>query len=428
MRIFTNKLRLRCYGVLIATASILSTAVSGAQEAEESADGDETPPEADAPAANGSGPDEGTVNAELIIVQGAAGEEGYEEDFAASVELWQEAGEEGMARVKVIRPESDAQREKLKDTLASTEQDSPVPLWIILVGHGTFDRRTANFNLEGPDVSALDLGEWLEEFKRPLIVVHGGAASAPFIRRLSREGRVIITATRSGTEINYARFGTFMARALQTPEADLNNDGQTSVYECFLHAARQTKAFYETNGLLATEHALIDDNGDGRGSGLELLERFALDSQRIVDGDYARLWSLVLNEDERKLTPDQRRRRNAIERKVIELRRQRAEFSEEEKFYAEAKTLLLEIAQIYEENENTPAPEEADGSGPEPEVESNSGDGEDVESKQEVEPELEAVAEEGEAETEEETADPEKDKADADPQPEGDSGDSNIEP
>ena len=320
--------------------------------------------EVETPAAPEDAPDEGQVNAELIVVQGTPGEEGYAEDFSASVELWKNAAKEGLAKVVFVGPEHEEQREKLKGALEAMEPESPIPLWIVLVGHGTFNRRAANFNLTGTDVSALDLGQWLEEFKRPVIVIHGGAASAPYIRRLSREGRVIITATRSGTEINYTRFGSYMARALQDSEADLNNDGQASVYECFLHAARQTNAFYETNGLLATEHALIDDNGDGRGSGLELLERFEIGEARKVDGDYARLWSLVLNEDEMKLNPDQRRRRNVLERQVLELRRKRAEFSDESAFYAAVEPVLVEIAQIYAENEEEETQDESAGAPP----------------------------------------------------------------
>ena len=161
--------------------------------------------------------------------------------------------------------------------------------------------------------------------------------------------------------------------------ADLNNDGQASVYECFLHAARQTSAFYETNGLLATESALIDDNGDGRGSELELLVRFETSTNRIVDGDYSRLWSLVLNEDEMKLTPDQRRRRNVLERQILELSRKRTEYADESQFYAVTEPILLEIARIYTENEASPEPE------PKPAVEAETppvenGDEEQVES------------------------------------------------
>ncbi|MCB1097457.1 MAG: hypothetical protein R3F19_22555 [Verrucomicrobiales bacterium] len=365
LMILTNTQRPRTLSWLLATA-ITAALPCEAQDESEAPPVTPTAPVEAKPAQ--VIPDEGKVNAELIIVQGTPGEENYAEDFAASAKLWKEAGEKGLAKVTFIGPDNETQREKLKEVIASMQPDSPIPLWIVLIGHGTFDKRAANFNLTGEDVSALDLGEWLDEFKRPIILIHGGAASAPYVRRLSREGRVIITATKKGSEVNYTRFGTFMARALQSPEADLNNDGQASVYECFLYAARQTAAFYETNGLLATEHSLIDDNGDGRGSELDLLERYEVNSTKLIDGDYARLWSLVLNDDEMKLTPDQRRRRNVLERQILELRRKRGDYAEESAFYADAEPLLLEIARIYTEIEDVNSePEPESQAEPQPE-------------------------------------------------------------
>ncbi len=45
--------------------------------------------------------------------------------------------------------------------------------------------------------------------------------------------------------------------------ADLDKDGQVSLLEAFLIASRRTLEFYKVEGRIATEHALIDDNGDG---------------------------------------------------------------------------------------------------------------------------------------------------------------------
>jgi len=340
-----NQLWMRVERTLLSVlfSAALIIAPSMAQEDEPVPDDQPPPPAEEATE------DEGQINAEIVIVQGTPGEEGYAEDFGTVADYWKKAAKQGLAKASFIGSDDEKQRESLKEVITGMKADSPVPLWIVLVGHGTFDRRQANFNLTGPDVSAQDMAKWIDEFTRPVIVVHGGAASAPFIRRLSRDGRVVISATRSGTEINYTRFGTFMGRALEEAEADLNNDGQASVYECFLYACRQTKAYYETNGLLATEHALMDDNGDGRGTGLELLERFEINPQKVIDGDFARLWSLALNESEKGLTPLQRKRRNTLEREILDLRRRRSEFEEAE-FYAKVEPILTDIAKIYEEN------------------------------------------------------------------------------
>src|SRR4029077_6004302 len=102
--------------------------------------------------------------------------------------------------------------------------------------------------------------------KRPLAVIDCASASGPFINALSAPGRVIVTATRSGNEVNVTQFGGYFARAIANPAADLDKDGQTSLLEAFLFASRQVEQFYQEAGRLATEHALLDDNGDGLGT------------------------------------------------------------------------------------------------------------------------------------------------------------------
>ena len=136
----------------------------------------------------------------------------------------------------------------------------------MLIGHGTFDGKTTKFNLRGPDVTAADLARWLKPFSRPLVVVDTTSCSAPLINTLSGSNRVVVTATRSGYEENFTHFGHFLAEALSDPEADLDKDHQVSLLEAFLTAARQTAEFYKTEGRIATEHALLDDNGDGLGT------------------------------------------------------------------------------------------------------------------------------------------------------------------
>ncbi|HAK55209.1 MAG: hypothetical protein QF463_14695 [Vicinamibacterales bacterium] len=48
--------------------------------------------------------------------------------------------------------------------------------------------------------------------------------------------------------------------------ADANKDGRTSLLEAFDYARREVARVYEQDGLLLTEHAMLDDNGDGEGS------------------------------------------------------------------------------------------------------------------------------------------------------------------
>ena len=53
--------------------------------------------------------------------------------------------------------------------------------------------------------------------------------------------------------------------ALDELAADRDKNGRTSVWEAFAYASQQVRRWYEQRGQLATERALIDDNGDGVG-------------------------------------------------------------------------------------------------------------------------------------------------------------------
>ena len=97
-------------------------------------------------------------------------------------------------------------------------------------------------------------------------MINCASSSAPFINRLSAPDRVVVTATKSGYELNYARFGDYLSAPSPTPAADLDKDEQTSLLEAFLLASGRVAEFYEQEARLATETALIDDNGDGQGT------------------------------------------------------------------------------------------------------------------------------------------------------------------
>src|SRR5690606_28587511 len=126
--------------------------------------------------------------------------------------------------------------------------------------------------------------------------------------------RIIITATRSGHELNYARFGEAFAQAIGNAAADIDRDGQTSLLEAFVTAAQRVQAFYAEQGRLATEHALLDDNGDGHGTPAEWFRGTRLERKpeagREPDGDRARLLALVSATDAPTLTEEQREQRD----------------------------------------------------------------------------------------------------------------------
>ena len=258
---------------------------------------------------------EETQRPSLIIVAGAAGETEFGENFARWARLWQAHGERAGARVQVIGLATNAAAEDrtlLQRALAAEPTNGVVELWIVLLGHGTYDGKAAKFNLRGPDFSSLELAGWLKPLRRPVAVINTASASAPFINHLSASNRVIVTATRAGSEINYARFGGFLSEAMADPAADLDKDGQTSLLEAFLFASRRTADFYETEGRMMTEHALLDDNGDGLGTPADFFRGVratkAAKAGAPLDGRRAHQWHLLRSEAELKLTPEVRAR------------------------------------------------------------------------------------------------------------------------
>lgn len=139
---------------------------------------------------------------------------------------------------------------------------------VIYFGHGTHDGQWAKLNLTGPDLRDVDLAALLDRLpSKQQIVVHTGAASGPFIQKLSHANRVIITATRGGDENHTTVFPEYFIEALTAgTEADLDKNGEISLLEVFDYARDRLVRFYEDAKRLRPEHPLLDDNGDGEGS------------------------------------------------------------------------------------------------------------------------------------------------------------------
>lgn len=291
----------------------------------------------------------------VVIVVGAAGQPEYGERFDQWADRWELAAEKGGAKCVPVDHRQAAEEsdlEHLKATLAAEPKQSVEPLWLVFLGHGTFDGQAAKFNLRGPDVSASDLAAWLAPFKRPLVVVNCASASGPFVNQLSGLDRVVLSATKSGYEQNYARFGDYLSTAIADPAADLDKDHETSLLEAFLAASARVAEFYEQDARLATETALIDDNGDGLGTPAAWFrgvwtKRRAQDGAS-PDGSRARQLHLVRSPAEQTVPPHVRARRDELERAVAQLRDGKTNETNEDNYYAQLEPLLVELARLYE--------------------------------------------------------------------------------
>jgi hypothetical protein len=292
--------------------------------------------------------------ASLILVVGAGGEEKFTAIFSKWAANWREAAAAGGVKISTVGMDQpgDADRQRLKSLIEAERKDGMQELWVVLLGHGTSDGKEPKFNLRGDDLGVSEMVEWLKPVQRTTIVVCGFSASGAWLKPLATSGRVVVTATRSGAENNYARFGGFLAQSIGDPAADVDKDGETSLLEAWLVAARKTADFYKEEGRLATEHSLLDDNGDGLGTppdwfqGVRAVKRSKGSS--VPDGIRAAQIHLVHSIAERSLSPEQRAGRDALERELAALRERKGGMKEDE-YYRELEAILLKLARIYRE-------------------------------------------------------------------------------
>ena len=294
----------------------------------------------------------------VVVVVGAGGEPEYGRAFEEWAGRWAEAARQGGAELVEIGRGggSEGDREMFHQVLAEAAKEPSRPLWLVLIGHGTFNGREAKFNLRGPDFSDVELAQWLAPLKRPLAVINCASASGPYLKRLAGPNRVVITATRSGSENNFARFGDHMSAAVLDPAADLDKDGQTSLLEAFIAASHRTQAFYKEDVRLATEHALLEDNGDGLGIPADWFQgtratKSARDGAPL-DGLRAHQWHLVLSESERAMPAAFRAERDKQDLEVESLRAKKASLAEAD-YYTRLEKLLVELARFYERESGT---------------------------------------------------------------------------
>ena len=154
-------------------------------------------------------------------------------------------------------------RRAVRELVARMDEESV--LFVVLLGHGTYDGDEAKFNLVGPDLAASEWAELVAAAPGRLVFVNTTAASAPFIAALAQPGRIVITATESPVQRYATVFPEFMIRAFVDAASDLDRNGRVSVWEAFAYASAGVRRWYQERGRLATERAILDDTGDGQG-------------------------------------------------------------------------------------------------------------------------------------------------------------------
>ena len=138
-------------------------------------------------------------------------------------------------------------------------------IFVVLLGHGSFDGRDAAFNLPGPDLKASDYVKLLARFGTQRVVfVNTSSSSGGFLAPLAGPGRTIVAATKTGGERLDTLFPEHFVDALTSDAADKNRDGRVSILEAFDYAKTKVAQVYQHKGNVVTEHAALDDGSDGK--------------------------------------------------------------------------------------------------------------------------------------------------------------------
>jgi hypothetical protein len=133
---------------------------------------------------------------------------------------------------------------------------------LLLIGHGSFDGTDYKFNVPGPDLTAGEMARLLNRIPaNRQLVVNMTSCSGASLAALVKKDRIVITATKSGTEKNATIFARYWVDALKDPAADIDKNGTVSALEAYRYAQGKAAGYFDSEKLLATEHAQFSDTG-----------------------------------------------------------------------------------------------------------------------------------------------------------------------
>ncbi|HEV8131349.1 MAG TPA: hypothetical protein VGQ81_08850 [Acidobacteriota bacterium] len=280
----------------------------------------------------------------VLIVAGLGGDPTYDKLFSEWVEQLNARLKTSAASITTLAPgkEPAPRRENILAALKKYQTLRHDDLFILfLIGHGSFDQKQYRFNIPGPDITAEELAGAIARISAQAAVINATAASGASLPILSSKNRVVITATRSGAETNPPRFIQFLIEGLDG-RADADKNGSISILELFQYARKKTAEWYQSQNRLASEHALLDDSGDGKGTADPVPgspDGALAASLRITSG------SDTQQEKGNSATQALIRRKRELEAAIEKLRFRKSEMSDEA-YQQELEKLALELARV----------------------------------------------------------------------------------
>jgi hypothetical protein len=202
---------------------------------------------------------------------------------------------------------------------------------VLLIGHGSYNGSQAAFNLPGPDLTVEEWSKLLGRLpSQHVAFVNTAASSGAFLPAIAAPGRVVVTATKTGGERNETQFPEFFVAAFADAAADRDRNGHVSIGEAFEYAKAKVVQAFQQKGLLLTEHATLDDGGEGRLASAMFLGIGRAETTLAVDTSDPAMKKLVDEKD-------------AIDREIAALKLRKTGMSDAE-YDAAMEKLLTELA------------------------------------------------------------------------------------
>jgi hypothetical protein len=282
-----------------------------------------------------------------VTISGLGGEPDYEQRFkmiANDIDssLKKAGGDANV--VTMVGPTREQIRARLGEI--AKQAKSSDALVLMLIGHGTFDGVEYKFNIPHADVTGAELATLLDHVPAERqLVVNMTSASGGSIDALRKPNRVVITATKTGTEKNATIFARYWAEALRDPAADADKNETVSALEAFHFAQQKTTDFFESQKRLATEHSVLEDTGKGEGEHTP--------SPQNGEGRLAATFAVVRLGSNAAAARDPAKRalldkKEQLEQAIDQLKYQKAALPENQ-YKQQLTQLLLALAQVQEE-------------------------------------------------------------------------------
>lgn len=277
-----------------------------------------------------------------VIVTGLGGMPEYEENFVN----W------GSAVERIFRDQLegtvyrlDGRRQERAEIIGVFNQvslrSSQEDVWLFLIGHGDYDGLHYRFNISGPDLTDEDVRGFLDGLaRRRTYLIAATGASGVLIPRLSKDNRVVVSATKNQFERQPPLFLSFFIEAATSAGTDTDKNGKVSLLEAFLFAQKEVSSWFEEKGRLQTEHALLDDNGDGTG--------VARPNPANGEGSLASIAYLSAPSEQAYRTLEAQQlalEKVRIERGIEDLKYQKKDLPESD-YYQKLETLLVRLATL----------------------------------------------------------------------------------